>query len=86
VGSNRKVEGCAFARSGLKPDVAIMAVDHALHCGQADSAAGKVRHGVKALEGREQFVCILHVKADAIVTHEEDGRILGRLVASRFPP
>src|SRR5258706_11675220 len=50
-----------------------MAVDDALHDGQADPGAGKFVRAVQPLKYAEQFPGIAHVEAHAVVAHPVDG-------------
>ena len=49
-----------------------MLVNDALHCGQANARAFEILDPMQALEDAEQFVAVLHVKADAVVGNGDD--------------
>ncbi len=51
--TEREVKGGAFAFLTLGPDAPPMALDHALHCSQADARALKLRPGVQPLKRLE---------------------------------
>src|SRR5690606_7558033 len=53
-----------------EPDAPAVAIDDALHRGEANARAGEFVHAMQALEGAEQLVGVLHIEAGAIVAHE----------------
>ena len=56
----------------VSPNPASVAVDNALHDGQADAAAWKLGSFMHTLKGAKEFLCVGHIKTSAIVTHEID--------------
>ena len=54
----------------LGPDLSSMAMDDALNGSQSYSIAFKLLSKMQTLKHAEQLVCILHVKAGAVVSHE----------------
>jgi len=77
----RDIEPKARAEIGdaLCPDISMMALENALHDGQADATAGQVWRMVQALEDPEELMVGRHVEPNAIVIEIEDG--LGVAVA-----
>jgi len=57
---------------GLCPNAPAMAMDDALHNRQSDARAFKFIRAMQPLKNSEQFVCILHVEARAVVADEKD--------------
>ena len=58
----------------------------ALHCGHLiDTDAGKLRFGVKATEGAEQFASRCHIESCAVVADEESGGAV-LLLNAKFDP
>src|SRR4029077_2984931 len=53
------------------PDAAAVALNDALDDGEADASAFKIFRSVQPLKNFEQLVGVLHVKAGAVVAHEE---------------
>src|SRR5271156_3071757 len=66
---------------GLGPDRGSVLLNDPLHDGQSGSGSFKLRFRVQTLEYAEQFVCIPHIEASAVIAHEEDGRFPGLLDA-----
>ena len=62
----------ALVQFGLGPDLAAMAENDPLYCGQADARPGKLTGPVQPLERREQFFRMRHVEARAVVADEEN--------------
>jgi hypothetical protein len=71
----RDIEPKARAEIGntFCPDISVMALENALHDGQADAAAGQVWHMVQSLKDPEELVVRRHVEPNAIVIEIEDG-------------
>ena len=68
-----EIEGGALIDLGFGPDAAAVAVQDALHQGQADAGALVIFHRMQALEDAKQLVGVLHVEADAVIADEIDG-------------
>src|ERR1700722_3571918 len=66
----REVEGRALIYRSLAPDLPAMAVDDALNGSQPYSGAFKLFRQIQTLKDAEQLVCVLHVKACAVVPNE----------------
>ena len=66
----REVESSALIGGTLGPDLPAVAVNDALHCGQADPGAFKIACVMEPLEGPEQAVGIRHVESGAVVPNE----------------
>jgi hypothetical protein len=68
-----KVEGCAFARFAFRPYASAVAMNDALHGGEADSKAPEFLVGMKAMERQEHHLGAGGIKADTVIADEEDG-------------
>src|SRR5690348_13395492 len=68
--SQREIKRGPLPRCALRPDAAAVPADDAMHGGQSDARAGKLRARVQSLECAEQFPGIGHVKTRAVVAHE----------------
>src|SRR5580704_2647426 len=66
----RKIKRSAFIYFRLRPDVAAMPLDNALHDGQANSGAFKGLDRVQTLKNAKELARVLHVKARAIVANK----------------
>src|SRR5438093_1586472 len=62
-----EVEGGALIGLGVGPDASAVALDDALHDGQADSGPLVLLGPVQPLEDAEQLVGVAHVEADPVV-------------------
>src|SRR5579862_5648115 len=71
--SQSEVEAGAALDLALTPDASSVAGDDALHRGQANARAFKLRGAVQPLEWLEELVRIGHVEPGAVVAHEEAG-------------
>src|SRR5438477_565822 len=67
-----KVKCRAFVYFSLGPDAPAVAVDDALHDGQADARAFVILGAVQPLEDAEEFVGILHIETHAVVFDKVD--------------
>src|SRR5262245_39831966 len=67
----REVERRAVIDAALRPDLAAVAMQDALHARQADPGAGELGDGVQALKRHEQLVGECHVESGAVIAHEE---------------
>ncbi len=67
-----EIEGCTLVQFSLCPHSASMLLNDALHRGQADARTFELLRAVQPLEDSEQFVDILHVETDAVVSDHED--------------
>src|SRR5262245_59607246 len=72
IWSEREEECCPLVNDGVRPDPAAMAMDDALHDGQADACALEVLRPMQTLEDSEELVRILHVEPGSVVAHVED--------------
>ena len=66
-------KACAEIGDTFCPDISVMALENALHDGQADAGAGQVWRMVQALEDAEELMVGRHVEPNAIVIEIEDG-------------
>src|SRR5690349_727147 len=69
ISVQREVKSRAFPYHAFRPHLPPVALDDALHRGQANSGSLKLLLGMQALEGCEQLVDVSHVEADAVVAH-----------------
>src|SRR5210317_29444 len=67
--AQRKIKSCSLPDFAFRPDSAIVTADYARHRCQADAGALKFISPVQALNRLEQFVRVVHVKPDTVVTH-----------------
>src|SRR5262245_16724656 len=70
----RKIECCAAVHDAFRPDSAAVPGNNALHRRQADARAFELFRPMQPLKDAEEFVGILHIEPDAVVTHETDDR------------
>jgi hypothetical protein len=56
----------------FSPDAAAMAMDDALHVGEANASTLELTGRVQPLEDGEQFARVVHVEAGSIVADETD--------------
>src|SRR5947207_5618831 len=68
--ADRKVEGRPFVRVAFGPNTTAVSANNPIDGGKADAATFELAFGMKAVKGSEQFLGLLHVEADTIVTDE----------------
>jgi hypothetical protein len=68
--AQREIKRCAVVDGAFCPDAPTVAVNDALHGGQANARAGKLAHGMETLESAEEPVGIGRIESRAVVTHE----------------
>src|ERR1017187_9921247 len=72
-----EVERRAPVHLRFGPDAPAVAVNDALHGGQADAGAWKFGRPVQALKGSEQRTSVCHIEAGAVVAHIKRGLAFG---------
>ena len=65
-----KIKRCSLLYRAFGPNPAAVAVNDALHGGQANTGARKFSHAMQTLERSEKFVRVGHVEAGAVVAHK----------------
>ena len=68
--SECEIKRRAFFGFRLRPDAPAVTVDDALDGCQPDAGAGKFTRRVQALERAEEFVCVRHIEASAVIFYE----------------
>ena len=67
-----KIKRRSLALLGLGPNTAAMAENNALNVGEANAGAFEFIVVVQSLENTKQFVRVLHIETDSIITHKND--------------
>src|SRR5688572_13996128 len=70
----RKIKRRAAVQDAFRPDSPAVPGDDALHPRQANAGAFELLRAMQPLKHAEEFVGVLHVESDAVVTHETDYR------------
>jgi hypothetical protein len=73
--------GAAVGKS-LGPDPPAVALDDALHIGEADSGPLELLHPVQPMKHAEQLAHVGHVETDAVVLDENDALVALPKIAS----
>src|SRR6266700_3920510 len=67
-----KIERRSLTLLALGPNTAAMAENNALDYGEANAGAFEFILVVQSLQNTKQFVRVLHIETDSIITHKND--------------